>query len=203
MLVLAHPGSASRPAASSRAGRPARSSVPRSPPIRSGAASGVPWEQQAAPGAVAGVGMRVEMDDPQASRRHRLGHGAGGRVGDRVVATEHDRDRPRSAPPRATCARITACPRSRSAGHDRGVPAVDDVEPVERLDPELERVGRAGVVEATRIARGPKRAPGRWLTPSSSGAPTIDDVRPSRAQRVAVDDRGASGRSCCRRRTGG
>ena len=26
---------------------------------------------------------------------------------------------------------------------------------------------------ASRIARGPKRAPGRWLTASSNGAPTI------------------------------
>jgi hypothetical protein len=26
---------------------------------------------------------------------------------------------------------------------------------------------------ASRMARGPKRAPGRWLTASSNGAPTI------------------------------
>jgi hypothetical protein len=33
---------------------------------------------------------------------------------------------------------------------------------------------------ASRIARGPKRAPGRWLTASSNGAPTIATSTPRR-----------------------
>ena len=56
---------------------------------------------------------------------------------------------------------------------DVGVACVDDVEDLERLDAQLERVDRPARVLASRMARGPNRAPDRWLTASSNGAPMI------------------------------
>src|SRR6188768_2067790 len=52
--------------------------------------------------------------------------------------------------------------------HDVRVTSVDDGQHLERLDAELQRVDRA-----RRVLRLADRAPGRWLTASSNGAPTI------------------------------
>ena len=65
---------------------------------------------------------------------------------------------------------------------DVRVAGVDDVEDLERLDAQLERVDRAAVYCASRMARGPKRAPGRWVTASSNGAPTIATSDAARAE---------------------
>jgi hypothetical protein len=40
---------------------------------------------------VGGVGVGVEMDDPDVSVAVHVGDGRGGRPGNRVVAAEHDR----------------------------------------------------------------------------------------------------------------
>ena len=43
---------------------------------------------------------------------------------------------------------------------------------------------------ASRIARGPNRVPGRWLTASSNGAPTIATSTSSRAELGRIVDPG-------------
>ena len=114
--------------------------------------------EQVAPGVVPGVGMRVEMDDPEPPRSDRFSHRARGREGDRVVAAEHDRDRA------GACHLEHACPDHlvaalETAGDDRHVAPVDDVEPVERVHPGLQRVDVPGVVR--------RRADGPWPEPGA------------------------------------
>ena len=64
-------------------------------------------------------------------------------------------------------------------GHDRRVAEVHDPELLERVDLRLEM--RPGGQLAARIARGPKRVPGRSETRSSVGAPTTATSAPASA----------------------
>jgi hypothetical protein len=120
-----------------------------------------------APIVVGGVRVRIEVDDPDAAGSADLGDGGRRRPGDRVVAAENDRDRPRSGylVDLAVDESVAAFDPGRD---DVRVPGVDDGEQLEGPD----------VYCASRMARGPKRAPGRWLTASSKGAPMIATSTP-------------------------
>ena len=95
-----------------------------------------------APVVVGGVGVGVEMDDPDAARAADLGDGGRRRPGDRVVAAEDDRDRAGlgDLADLAVDHRVAALDPGRD---DVGVAGVDDGQDLERLDVELERVDRA------------------------------------------------------------
>ena len=126
-----------------------------------------------APGVVGGVGVGVEMDDADAARAAHLGDGGGRRPGDRMVAAEDDRDGagPRDLEDLAVDHRVAALDPRRD---DVGVAGVDD-----RRAPRTAATSSASewiepeVYCASRMARGPKRAPDRWVTASSNGAPTM------------------------------
>ena len=98
-----------------------------------------------APVVVGGVGVGVEVDDPDGARLADLGDRGRRRPGDRVVATEDDRDRarPGDLPNLAVDERVAALD---PGGDDVGVAGVDHREQLERLDVELQRVDRAGRV---------------------------------------------------------
>ena len=119
----------------------------------------------------AGVGVGVEVhhaDRPVdgRARAHR-------RLGDRVVAAEHDRQHARRQ--HLADRRLDRGVRGAGVGGDhRRVAEVDDPQLRERVDLDLEvRAGRRARA-ADRARR--QRAPGRSDTRSSIGAPTIADV---------------------------
>ena len=97
--------------------------------------------------------MGVEMDDPDAARTADLGDGGRRRPGDRVVATEDDRDGAGLGhlADLAVDHRVAALDPGR---HDVGVAGVDDGQDIEGVDVELERVDRArGVLRLADGAR--------------------------------------------------
>ena len=101
-----------------------------------------PVAGQDAEGVGGGVGVGVEMDDPDAARATDLGDGRRGGPGDRVVATEDDRDRAGlgDLADLAVDHRVAALDPGR---HDVRVAGVDHGQDVVRIDIELERVDRA------------------------------------------------------------
>ena len=166
--------------------------VPRSPictmlsprrwPSSTATRNGVPWEIRT-PYSSAPVSAWVsKWTTAYPSRAERLAEHAQRRQRERVVAAEHERHRARRRAPRA--ARRPRCSwlRGRSPGATAHVAVVDDVEDGERVEPEA-RCGRPACPpsSAARIARGPKRAPGRFDVPSSNGAPTTATSTPSSA----------------------
>ena len=107
----------------------------------------------------------------------RAAHGPHVRLGDRVVAAEHDRERAGVDAPRRRAARS---PRASGPGR-RGRPARrrsrrSGARRTRRRS--ASRCGPGGQL-AARIARGPKRVPGRSETRSSVGAPTIATSTPA------------------------
>ena len=123
----------------------------------------------------AGVGVGVEVDEADRAAAVR-GAGADVGLGDAVVAAEDDRDRAgiEDLADGALDRRVAG---GRVGGQDRGVAEVDDPQRREAVDP-ASRCGPGGQL-AARIARGPKRAPGRSETRSSVGAPTIATSAPA------------------------
>ena len=115
-----------------------------------------PVARQHAPVVGRGVGVRVEVDDPDAARLADLGDRRGRGPGDRVVAAQHDRDRARRRHlvDLAVDERVRAVDPRRD---DVGVARVDDVQELERLVAQLERVDRARRV--LRLADGPRPEP--------------------------------------------
>ena len=118
------------------------------------------------------VGVGIEMDDPDAARPTDLGDGRRARPGDRVIATEDDRDR-RWRRPQALLVddRVGALDPRR---HDVRVARIDDAQDLEGLDVELQRIDRR-TGRVLRLADGtwPNRAPDRCVTASSNGAPMM------------------------------
>ena len=151
---------------------------------------GVPCEREHAPRDVRRIGVRVEVDDPELARRDRLRHGRGRWEGDRVVSTEHDRDRARLgnlqhlAPDHLVAA-------GRVGGNDRRVAGINAVEPLKRLDVELQRVDGAGVVgrraDGARPEAGPRPIADRVVERRADDR----DVRPACAQRPAIGQMGS------------
>ncbi len=72
---------------------------------------------------------------------------------------------------------MAACVRTGIGRDHRRVAEVDDPELLEGVEPSLSRCGPGGQL-AARIARGPKRVPGRSETRSSVGAPTMATSTP-------------------------
>ena len=113
-----------------------------------------------APVVVGGVGVGVEVDDADAAAAR--APAATALAAGQVIEWSPPRmiGMAPVAATSSTLRKIIAWPRSSAGGHDVGVAGIDDVEHLERLDAELQRVAALGVV-AWRMARGPKRAPGR------------------------------------------
>ena len=124
---------------------------------------------------VAGVGVGVEVDqaDRAAAARERADVG----LGDRVVAAEDDRQRAGVDDLRRPCASIASWVRTGSAGSTGASPKSTTRSSAKASTP-ASRCGPGGQ-EAARIARGPKRVPGRSETRSSVGAPTIATSTPA------------------------
>ena len=122
-----------------------------------------------------GVRVRVEVDE--ADRAAAGGDGADVRLGDRVVAAEHDRQQAGVARPGRRAARSprASAPRRRAARPRRRSRRSSAPRSASTFD---SRCGPGGH-DAARIARGPKRAPGRSETRSSVGAPTIATSNPA------------------------
>ena len=116
-----------------------------------------PVARQHAPVVRRGVGVGVEMDDADAARVRGPRRSPSPRPGDRVVAAEDDRDRPglRDLAHLAVDHRVGALDPGRD---DVRVTGVDDVEDLERLDVELERVD--GARRVLRLADRPRSEPG-------------------------------------------
>ena len=133
-------------AASSRAGRPARSACRARRRTRSSRRIGCAVAGQVAVDDVGGVGVGVEVDDADVAVAVDVGDGRGRRPRDRVVAAEDDRH---DAARRRPGARARGCWRASLGLAVRavGVAEVDDLEPVEDLQAEVEVV-RAGLVAA-------------------------------------------------------
>ena len=112
---------------------------------------------QHAPVIVGRVGVGVEVDDPDRARPADLGDRRGRRPGDRMVAPQDDRDRAGlgDLADLAVDHRVGAL---RPGRHDVRVARVHDVEHLERLDAELERVDRSRRV--LRLADRPRTKPG-------------------------------------------
>src|SRR6476469_3627395 len=116
-----------------------------------------PVAGQDAEGVGGGIGVGVEMDDPDAARTTDLGDGRRGGPGDRVVAAEDDRDRAGLGDfaDLAVDHRVAALDPGR---HDVRVTGVDDGQDVVRIDVELERMDRArgvlGLPDGTRPEAG-------------------------------------------------
>ena len=86
---------------------------------------------------------------------------------------------------------MNAWARSIQRRDDVGVAGVDDVEDLERLDAQLERVDRAAACTAPRGSPAGRTArPGRWLTASSNGAPTIATSAPRARSSIGSGDPG-------------
>ena len=77
---------------------------------------------------------------------------------------------------------MNACERSIQAGTMFASPASTTVSTSNGSTPSWSELIEPDVYWASRIARGPNRAPERWLTASSNGAPTIATSAP-RARR--------------------
>ena len=73
---------------------------------------------------------------------------------------------------------MSAWPRSIQAGTMFASPASTTVSSSNGSTPSWSELIEPDVYWASRIARGPKRAPGRWLTASSNGAPMIATSTP-------------------------
>ena len=103
------------------------------------------------------VSMRIEVDDADRPRPTDLGDRCCGGPGDRVVATEDDRDRPRFGhfPDLPIDHRVATLDPRRD---DVGVAGVHDRQVVVRVDVELERMDRAGRV--LRLADRTRSEPG-------------------------------------------
>ena len=144
---------------------------------------GVPWLARTPNVLVGGVGVGIEMDDPDAARAADLGDRGGGRPGDRVVAAEDDRDRAGRGDlaDLAVDHRVAALDPGRD---DVRVAGVDDGQDVERLDVELERVDRA-----RRVLRLADRA-----RPEAGARSVADGVVERRADDRHVDARGGGAR---------
>ena len=95
-----------------------------------------------APVVVGGVGVGVEVDDPDAARPADLGDRGRARPRDRVVAAEDDRDRAGRGD-LADLAVDQGVAALDPRGDDVRVTGVDDGQELERLDAELEGVDRA------------------------------------------------------------
>ena len=121
---------------------------------------------------VGGVGVGVEVDDADVAAAVVVGDGRGRRPGDRVVAAEdHGDDAP--AGHLADPGPDVGVARLGLPVGAVGVAVVDDLQPVEDLDAEVEVVGARARRPGLRRARGPKRAPGRFVVEMSKGAPTM------------------------------
>ena len=132
----------SRPAASSRAVRPGRSCGRRPRPIRSRRRIGVPWPARTPQSSLAVSAWASKWTMPMLPGRRISATAGGGRPGDRVVAAEDDRD----GAGLGDLAHLAVDQRVRAldpGGDDVGVAGIDDIEDLERLDVELERVDRA------------------------------------------------------------
>jgi hypothetical protein len=100
---------------------------------------------QRTPHLVAGVGVRVEVDDPDLPRMLRARDRSGARVRDRVVTAEHDRDRPglRDA---VDLLVDHPQPARETRRHHRRIAGIDGRDLVEHARLELDRPQIAGVV---------------------------------------------------------
>ena len=99
---------------------------------------------QVAPLVGAGVGVGVEVDHTEPPRPHRARDRGRARIGDRMVAAEHDRDRPGARD--AVDLLVDHAERALEARrHDRRVARIDDRQLRVRLGLQLDRprVGRA------------------------------------------------------------
>ena len=141
---------------------------------------------QVAPRRVRGIGVGIEVDDPQAARSDGACHCRGRRKRDRVVAAEDDRERAggQHVGDLALDHGMAALDVHR---RDRRVAGVDHVEPLVRLDPELERVDRSGVV--ARLADGPRPESG----PGSMAHRVVERGSDDRDVRAALGERGGIG----------
>ena len=98
---------------------------------------------------VGGVGVRVDVDEPDAAVTEVVGDRRGRRPGDRVVSPEYDGDDP--ARRDGTDAVVDRLPRRLpQTPRARGVAVVDDVEVVEDLELQVEVVGARRVRIAQR-----------------------------------------------------
>ena len=169
-VLRARPGAAQPDLDDVRAGRWPSSTATR---------NGVPWEIRTPYSSARRVGVGVEVDHGVAVGAERLGRApaasaarASGRR--RARAASRPRRAPRAAPrpgPRGCAAGRPARPRRRRSRRRRG-----------------RRTGRGPSARcgrpawppssAARIARGPKRVPGRFDVPSSNGAPTTATSTP-------------------------
>ena len=138
-----------------------------------------------APGAVGRIGMCIEVHHAKSLWPDRLGDRRGGREGDRVVPAQDDRNRPagRDLQHLAPDHLVTTL---QVGGRHGRVAGVDAVEPVEGLDPQLQRVEAPGV-----IGRGSNRAgsePGTRAVADPVVEGSADDrhVGPAFAQRRAI-----------------
>ncbi len=95
-----------------------------------------------APVVVRGIGVGVEMDDPDAARPANLGDRRRRGPRDRVIATEDDRDRPGPGHLVDLVVDEGVGPLD-PGGDDVRVAGIDHGQQLERLDAELERVDRA------------------------------------------------------------
>ena len=117
---------------------------------------------QVAPLIGAGVGVRVEMDHPDRPRPHMARHRRRAGIGDRMIAPEHDRDRPGLGDPEDLL--VDHAQRALEAGgHDRRVAGIDDRQARVRLGLQLDR---------PRVGRAPRRRrhPDRPRTEPRAGA---------------------------------
>ena len=142
--------------ASSRAARSARSASGRPAPASTSRYIGVPWEISTPKTSFARVRMRVEVDEPDRAVPRRAG--ADVRLGDRVVAAEHDRDR--AGREHLADRRLDRRVRPRRVGGEHRRVAEVDHRAAPRMRRSSPRDAAPGGQLAARIARGPNRVPG-------------------------------------------
>ena len=159
------------------------------PPLLEQAAHRGTVRQQRTPDLVAGVGVRVEVHDADPARMHVSGDRGSGRIGDRVVSTEHDRDCAGARNSKHLLVDDAVRPLE-SRRNDWGVARVDDDELAERFDLELDRprFGRSPVVR--RLADRPRSEP----SPGPSGCPVVERRADDRYLRSCLTDRVLVGR---------
>ena len=186
--VLRLPAELALARASSRAGRSARSRSGSTWPSRTSRYIGVPCESSTPNTSVARVRVRVEMDerDGAVDRCDRLDVG----LGDRVVAAEDDRDRAGRDDLADDVARSRHAFAPGSAG-TTGASPKSTTRSSAFASTLASRCGPGGQ-PAARIARGPKRVPGRSEARSSIGAPTIATSKPASSAGSCVYGRPAN-----------
>ena len=155
--LLLHPVERLDAAASSRAGRPGRSCVPRTAPDSISRRIGVPWPASTPQSSLAVSAWASKWTMPMLPGPADLGDRGRARPRDRVVAAEHDRDGAGlgDLADLAIDHRVAAVDPRRD---DVRVTGIDDGQDLERLDVELQGVDRARRV--LRLADRPRPEPG-------------------------------------------